>query len=118
MEDKLTKCSTGFRKSHGTQHSRLTILERGERAIGQGEYIFALFMDLSKPFDTINPSSAHYFLTFLKKRDQFCRTGLLHSSKLGHLGSKNLTCFIQILVQILMNLVLRSKTNRKWPKNG
>ena len=54
MEDKLTKCPTGFSKSHGTQHSLLAILERGERAIGKGEYVFALFTDLSKPFDTIN----------------------------------------------------------------
>ena len=28
MESKLTKCLTGFRKSHGTQHSLLTMLEK------------------------------------------------------------------------------------------
>ena len=34
MEDKLTKCSTGFRKSHGTQHSLLPMPERRKRGIG------------------------------------------------------------------------------------
>ena len=28
MEDKLTKCLTGYRKSHGTQHSLLAMLEK------------------------------------------------------------------------------------------
>ena len=50
---------------------------------------------------------------FLKRCSQFRCTGLLHSSKLVHLDSKNLTCFIQNLVQNLMNLVLPSKNNRK-----
>ena len=30
IEDKLTKCSTGFRKSHGTQYSLLAMLEKGK----------------------------------------------------------------------------------------
>ena len=31
MEDKLAKCLTGFKKSHGTQHSLLTMLEKNEK---------------------------------------------------------------------------------------
>ena len=31
MEDKLAKCLTGFRKSHGTQHTLLTMLEKWKR---------------------------------------------------------------------------------------
>ena len=53
-EDKLTKCLTRFRKSHGTQHSLLTILEKWNRGIYNGAYVSALFMVLSKAFDTIN----------------------------------------------------------------
>ena len=41
MEDKFAKCLTGFRKSHGTQHSSLTMLEKWKRGI-------------DKAFDTIN----------------------------------------------------------------
>ena len=53
------------------------------------------------------------FFKFLKNRSQFRCTGLLCSSQLVHLDGKNLTCFIQNLVQNLMNLILRSKSDRK-----
>ena len=45
---------TGFRKSHGTQNSLVVMLEKRKRALDKGEYVSALFMDLSKAFDTIN----------------------------------------------------------------
>ena len=55
MEDKLAKCLTCFRKSHVTQHSLLTMLEKWKKKeIDNGSYVSALFMDLSKAFDTIN----------------------------------------------------------------
>ena len=54
MEDKLAKCLTGFRKSHGTQHSLLTMLGKRKRGIDNGSYVSALYMDLSNAFDTIN----------------------------------------------------------------
>ena len=54
MEDKFAKCLTAFRKSHGTQHLLLTMLEKQKRGIYKGSYVSALFMDLSKAFNTIN----------------------------------------------------------------
>ena len=54
MEDKFAKCLTGFRKSHGTQHALLTMLEKWKKGIDNGSYVSALFMDLSKAFGTIN----------------------------------------------------------------
>ena len=54
MKDKLSKCLTGFRKSHGTQHLLVTILDKWKKAADKGEYVSALFMDISKAFDTIN----------------------------------------------------------------
>ena len=54
MQDKLPKYITGFRNSHGTQHSLMTILQNWKSALDKGENICALFMDLSKAFDTIN----------------------------------------------------------------
>ena len=54
MEDKFANCLTGFRKSHGTQHSLLTMLEKWKKGIDNGSYVSALFMDLSKAFDAIN----------------------------------------------------------------
>ena len=45
---------TGFRKSHGTQHSLMTMLEKWKSALDKGKNACVLFMDLSKVFDTIN----------------------------------------------------------------
>ena len=54
MEDEFAKCLTVFRKSHGIQQSPLTMLEEWKRGSDNGSYVSALFMDLSKVFDTIN----------------------------------------------------------------
>ena len=54
MADKLAHSITGFRKSHRTQNSLVVTLEKWKRALDKGEYVSALFMGLSKAFDTIN----------------------------------------------------------------
>ena len=54
MTGKLAHSITGFRKPHGTQNSLVVMLEKWKRALDKGEYVSALFMDLSKAFDTIN----------------------------------------------------------------
>ena len=54
MENKISKCVTGFRKSHGTQHSLIAMLEKWKKALDKEENISAIFMDLSKAFETIN----------------------------------------------------------------
>ena len=43
-----------FQKSHGTQHLLVTMLEKWKKAVDKGEYVSALFTDLSIAFDTIN----------------------------------------------------------------
>ena len=54
MENKISKCVTGFRKSHGTQHSLIAMLEKWKKALDKEENLSAIFMDISKAFDTIN----------------------------------------------------------------
>ena len=54
ITDKLVHPITGFRKSHGTQSSLVVMLEKWKRALDKGEYVSALFMDLSNVFHTIN----------------------------------------------------------------
>ena len=44
---------TGFRKSHGSQHCLVKMLEN-KSALDKSESVCALFMDLSKAFDTVN----------------------------------------------------------------
>ena len=45
---------TGFRKNHNTQHSFLKMLELWKEALDKGKSVGAIFMDLSKAFDTLN----------------------------------------------------------------
>ena len=54
MTGKPALSITGFRKAHGTQSSLVMMLEKWKRALDKGDYVSALFMDLSKAFDTIN----------------------------------------------------------------
>ena len=54
MENKILKCVTGFRTSYGTQHSLIAMLEKWKKALDKEENMSAIFMDLSKAFDTIN----------------------------------------------------------------
>ena len=54
MENKISKCVTGFRKSHGTQHSLIVYLEKWKKSLDKEENMSAIFMDLSKAFDTVN----------------------------------------------------------------
>ena len=54
MENKLSKYKTGFRKSHGTQHSLMIMYEKWKNVLDKGECVCVLFQDLSKDFDAIN----------------------------------------------------------------
>ena len=54
MENKISKCITGFRKSHGTQHSLTAMLEKWKKVLDKEENMSPIFMDFSKAFDTIN----------------------------------------------------------------
>ena len=54
VRDNLSKSITSFKKSHGMQHFLVVMLEKWKRAIDKRKYVSALFMDLSKPFVTIN----------------------------------------------------------------
>ena len=46
IENKLAKYLTSFGKSHGTQHSLLTMLEKWKRGIDNELCVYALLMDL------------------------------------------------------------------------
>ena len=46
MQDKTSKYITGFRKSHGTQHSLITMLKKCKNALDKRENISVLFLDL------------------------------------------------------------------------
>ena len=52
MKNKLSNLLTGFRKNHSTQDCLMRILERWKKTLDKGGYICAIFMDLSKAFDS------------------------------------------------------------------
>ena len=54
MQDKLLNLLTGFRKNHSTQHCLMYMLENWKNMLDKGGYVCAMFMDLSKAFDTIH----------------------------------------------------------------
>ena len=54
MKNKLSNLLTGFSKNHNTQHCLMSMLERWKKTLDKGGYICAIFMDLSKAFDTLN----------------------------------------------------------------
>ena len=54
MQDKLSKLLTGFRKNLNTQHCLMYMLENWKNMLDKGGYVCAMFMDLSKAFDTIH----------------------------------------------------------------
>ena len=49
MEDKLKNCLASFRKSHSTQHSLLTMLEKWKRGIDNGANVPALSWTFQRP---------------------------------------------------------------------
>ena len=53
MRDKLSKLLTGFRKNHSTQHCLMSMLDMWKNTLDNGRYVSAIFMDLSKAFDTL-----------------------------------------------------------------
>ena len=71
MESKISKCVTGFRKSHGTQHSLIVKLKKWEKALDKEENMSAIFMDLSKAFDIIN-----HDLLLAKLKTWFLKTSI------------------------------------------
>ena len=54
MEDKLSKLLTGFGKNHSTQHCLVNMLEKWKNTLDKSAFVCAIFMDLSKGFDTMN----------------------------------------------------------------
>ena len=67
MQSKFSKHLTGFWKIHSTQNALLVIIEKWKTILNKKLKMGALFMDLTKAFDTLDHSlllaklSAHGF---------------------------------------------------------
>ena len=91
IEPFLSNLLTGFRKNHDTQHCLLKMLEKWKESLDKGNFVDAIFLDLSKAFDTLNHdllkakleafglslNSLRYIRSYLSQRLQ--RTGVNNS---------------------------------------
>ena len=94
MKDKLSNLLTRFRKNSSTQHCLMHMLEKWKKTLDKGGYICAIFMDLSKVFDTLNRNlliaklgaygfdtkALHYIKSYLDNRKQRARMNSNFSS--------------------------------------
>ena len=56
MQFKFSKHLTGFLKNHSTQNALLVMIEKWKTILNKKLKVGALFMDLSKAFDTLDHS--------------------------------------------------------------
>ena len=54
MEPRFSALLTGFRKNHNTQYALVNILKNWKSKLGKSFRIGAIFMNLSKAFNTLN----------------------------------------------------------------
>ena len=54
MEKKLSKLLKDFRKNHSTQHYLVNMLEKWKNTLDKGGFVYGIFMEFSKAFDTMN----------------------------------------------------------------
>ena len=54
MKDKLSNLLTGFRKNHRIQYCLMYMFEMWKDTLDKGDYVSAMFICLSKAFDTVN----------------------------------------------------------------
>ena len=94
MDEKLSSLLTGFRKNHSTQNCLLSMVETWKNVIDKNGTISAIFMDLSKAFDTLNHNlliaklgaygfendALHYMKSYLSDRYQRVRVNNSYSS--------------------------------------
>ena len=84
MSNKLSHKLSGFRKNYNTQYCLTYMLEKFKNTLEKGKHVGAVFMDLSKAFDTINHdlliakleaygfsnNALSFMLSYLKNRSQ------------------------------------------------
>ena len=87
MQSKFSIYLTGFRKSHGSQHALLKMIENWKTKLNMGYMVGLIYMDLSKAFDSLNhelliaklkcygldQNAVEFFRSYLSNRYQCCK---------------------------------------------
>ena len=97
----LSNSQYGFRSSHSTEHANVEIVDRISSAVDQGQTPTAIYLDLSKAFDILNPkimieklkyygvsdSAIAWFASYLSERPHYVALGNDQSeTKINSLG--------------------------------
>jgi len=96
----LSNFQLGFRPAHSTQHAINYLHEKFVQSLDNKEHAVALFLDLSKAFETVNHEillcklqkygvrgvTSDFFYSYLSNRCQFTKFGGTESSRV------NITC--------------------------
>ena len=64
QNDYLSESQYGFRKFHSTEYAILEVVDRISFELDKGNSLLAIFLDLSKAFDTLNPDILLYKLKY------------------------------------------------------
>ena len=80
MQSKFSKHLTGFRKNHSTQNALLVMIEKWKTILNKKLKVGALFIDLSKAFDTLDHSLLwlkSFVRSYLTNRIQRCKIEII-----------------------------------------
>ena len=89
----LYKYQFGFRENHSTAHALIDLMEYNNTCLDQGKYVFGIYIDLKKAFDTvqhdillsklqhygIRVKALNWFKSYLIERKQFTKVNGISS---------------------------------------
>ena len=100
--DILYKYQFGFRKNHATSNALTEVIDHIYKSLDEGNYVFGIYIDLKKAFDTVQHQillyklqpygirgiALEWFDSYLSKRKQFVVTNGIQSDILESSGYK------------------------------